>query len=101
MAVCKICNNEKNNRLHKAREMAFGLRDEFTYLECRQCGCVQLLEVPADMGKYYEQSYYSLQPHGKLKTFVRRQWSAHAFGRKNLVGWLFSELFFAHRSMLA
>src|SRR5438094_2284113 len=98
---CKICGNEHQNRVHIAREMAFGLRDEFRYLECGQCGCVQLLDIPSDMAKYYAQGYYSLQPHGKFKVYVRRKWSAHAFGQKNLVGWLFSELFFAHRSMLA
>ena len=99
--TCKICQNTESNRLHTAREMTFGLRDQFTYLECGQCGCLQILEFPADMGRYYGQDYYSLQPHGKLKIFVRRKWSAHALGRKNIVGWLFTEFFFAHRSMLA
>lgn len=81
--------------------MAFGLREPFTYLECAQCGCVQLIEIPTDMGKYYPADYYSLQPHGKLKTFVRRRWASHAFNQKNLVGWLFSKTFFPHRGMLA
>jgi SAM-dependent methyltransferase len=99
--TCKICNNTEANRSHTAREMAFGLREPFTYLECAQCGCVQLVEIPADMGKYYPANYYSLQPHGKLKTFVRRRWATHAYGQKNLTGWLFSKLFFPHRGMLA
>ncbi len=99
--VCRICGNERDNRVHKAREMGFGTREEFPYLECGRCGCVQLLQIPADMSRYYPPGYYSLQPHGVLKTFVRRQWSAHAFGRSNPVGWLFSELFFVHRPMLA
>jgi SAM-dependent methyltransferase len=100
-SVCRICNNGAGNRLHTAREIAFGLREHFTYLECGQCGCVQLVDIPSDIGKYYPPGYYSLRPQGALATFVRRRWSAHAYGRKNLVGWLFTELFFSHRSMLA
>jgi len=100
-SACKICQNAQGNRLHTAREMSFGLRDQFIYLECGHCGCVQIVEIPSDMGKYYAANYYSLQPHGKLKTIVRRKWAAHAFGRKSLTGWLFTEFFFAHRSMLA
>src|ERR1051326_2305515 len=99
--LCKVCANRESNRLHTAREMAFGLRNTFTYLECGGCGCVQLLDVPRDMAKYYPPGYYSLQPHGTLKTWLRRRWSAHAFGRKNLAGWLVSEMFFPHRPMLA
>ena len=39
------------------REMMFGLRDQFKYGECLGCGCIQILEIPADMEKYYP-SYY-------------------------------------------
>jgi SAM-dependent methyltransferase len=98
---CKICGNLAENRVVTAREMAFGTRDSFDYLECGGCGCVQIIEIPAEMSKYYADGYYSLQPHGKIKTFVRRSWSAHGLGRSNPVGWLFSEAFFAHRSMQA
>ena len=99
--TCRICGNNEGNRLHTAREMAFGLREPFTYLECGGCGCVQLLEIPSDMAKYYPPGYYSLQPHGTIKTLMRRRWSAHAFGKKNLVGWFVAYAFFAHRPMLA
>lgn len=37
----------------------FGLPDEFEYFECSACGCLQILEFPADMTKYYPGSYYS------------------------------------------
>jgi|GEM_PF-5382685 hypothetical protein len=30
-----------------------GLGDPFDYLECSACGCVQLLNIPADMRRYY------------------------------------------------
>src|ERR1051326_1863193 len=81
--------------------MTFGTRDSFEYLECWNCGCVQLLEIPRDMAKYYPSGYYSLAPHGPFKRFLRRCWSANAYGRFNPVGRLFAEVFFDHRSMLA
>ncbi len=92
--VCKICRNAEGNRLHTAREMFLGLREPFTYLECVECGCVQLLEIPSNMAKYYPASYYSFEEHGRLKTLLRHQWSAYAYGRKNLLGWILTKAFF-------
>jgi SAM-dependent methyltransferase len=44
--------------------MMFGTREEFSYLECRSCGCLQLQNVPDDFAPYYPKSYYSFQnPH--------------------------------------
>lgn len=58
--ACKICGNTTRYHIYHAREMMFGLRDEFDYLECLDCRCVQLLNPPLDMGKYYPAEYYSL-----------------------------------------
>jgi SAM-dependent methyltransferase len=49
--------------MHVAREMMFGYRDEFDYMECASCGCVQNASVPSDLGKYYGEGYYSLVSH--------------------------------------
>ena len=35
----------------------FGFRDVFQYLECKTCGCLQLLNPPSDMTPYYPSSY--------------------------------------------
>ena len=41
----------------------FGWREEFEYLECARCGCLQIAEVPADLAKYYpSDGYYSYKP---------------------------------------
>jgi SAM-dependent methyltransferase len=40
--------------------MMFGLRERFEYLECAACGCLQLLDAPADMARFYPDDYYSL-----------------------------------------
>jgi SAM-dependent methyltransferase len=98
---CKICGNGVANRIHIAREMMFGLGETFAYLECGECGCLQLLEVPKDMARYYPNDYYSFQKHGVLMTALRRRWSAYAFGAKSLFGWLFSQIYFENRAMMA
>jgi len=92
LTACRICGNTAGNRPHLVREMMLGLRDEFPYLECNACGCLQLIEIPADMGKYYPANYYSFDQHGTLLTFLRRRRSLHAYGHSNLVGWALTEL---------
>jgi SAM-dependent methyltransferase len=57
--LCRICGNAENNRIHKTREMMFGTRDEFDYLECAACGTLQIREIP-DLSRYYPKDYYSL-----------------------------------------
>lgn len=91
MSPCRICGNANDNTIHEAREMMFGLRDTFRYLECARCGCVQIEEVPANLERYYSDTYYSYAPPKEhpLKRFVKRKRAAYAFGRKNAIGaWL-------------
>jgi SAM-dependent methyltransferase len=68
---CAVCGNEEGNRTHAAREMMFGYRDPFTYLECASCGCLQLMDPPADLSKYYPNTYYSFQ-HSPVAIFEGR-----------------------------
>ncbi|MDR2829544.1 MAG: methyltransferase domain-containing protein [Methanobrevibacter sp.] len=56
---CKICGNTKNNKIVKAKEMMFGYGDSFNYLECGNCGVLQLMNIPEDLNKYYPDNYYS------------------------------------------
>ncbi len=63
--VCKICNNSSNNKVHKAREMMFGLKEEFEYLECGNCSCLQLISIPESLAKYYPENYYSYHNKGE------------------------------------
>ncbi len=54
--------------------MMFGTRDEFDYLECAECGTVQIAKIP-DLASYYPQSYYSFEagePTGGLKQQLSR-----------------------------
>jgi len=47
--ICKVCNNEKNNRTYQIREMMYGFKEEFTYFECLKCGCLQIAAIPKNM----------------------------------------------------
>lgn len=58
---CRICGANENLRPVTAREMMLGLRHTFTYLECPECGCVQIADIPADLTPYYPPTYYSFQ----------------------------------------
>jgi len=59
-AACRICGNTEGNQTFFPQEMMFGWREEFEYLECARCGCLQIARIPADLAKYYPRdSYYS------------------------------------------
>lgn len=60
--VCAIC-REGIGKEHVAREMMMGTRKEFSYWECRQCGCIQIMQVPDDLADYYADGYYSFAIH--------------------------------------
>jgi SAM-dependent methyltransferase len=59
--TCKICNNQRQNYSFIARERMLGLNDEFEYFECSNCNCIQIVEIPEDMNRYYPVNYYSYQ----------------------------------------
>ena len=64
---CRICGNEKGNTSYKAREMMYGLREEFDYFQCSKCECLQISEFPEDMSKYYPGDYYSFNKYDGKK----------------------------------
>jgi hypothetical protein len=42
--------------------MLFGTGERFHYLECADCGSLELLDVPTTLSPYYPSDYYSLAP---------------------------------------
>lgn len=60
--------------------MMYGLKDEFEYLECQSCGCLQLLAFPENIAKYYPEDFYAYkqqpgkqyQPPTLLRRMLRR-----------------------------
>lgn len=98
MNKCRICDNSSTNKVHVAREMMFGYRDEFEYFECSNCGCLQIREIPGDLTRYYPESYYpvalpSLPKFFLVTSFFRRQRLLRALGEENFLGLLLSKLF--------
>jgi len=93
MNACQICSNEKQNRFHYPREMMLGLGDEFEYLECGSCGCLQITRVPADLARYYAEGYYSFEPP-KLRSYpnwllkLRAARTRSRLGNPTPLGWL-------------
>jgi len=89
--VCRICGNAENNTIHRAREMMFGTRDPFDYLECAACGTLQITKIP-DLSKYYPKDYYSLSANvGFLSETLRRRvvsrlTGKYLLGKNDLLG---------------
>lgn len=58
--ACRICGNGEGNQSYFPKEMMFGWREAFEYIECGRCGCLQIAEIPANLAKYYpSDGYYS------------------------------------------
>lgn len=95
---CRVCSNNKNNGRFIAREMMFGIRDEFEYFECSFCGCVQISQVPNNLSRYYSNQYYSLQPlkrerENLIKALLRRMRSEYCLYERGFFGKLLAKKF--------
>ena len=86
--TCKICNSNSNSQILKVREMYFGTREEFDYLECSNCGCLQLLNPPNDFSSHYPQDYFTFQQkhEGRIKSILNRYRDKAAMGEKSFLG---------------
>ena len=57
--TCAICHETGEYNSYLAREMMQNKRDEFEYFVCSNCFCLQIAEVPDNLGDYYGENYYS------------------------------------------
>ncbi len=85
-AACEICDGTAGT-IHPAREMMLGLREIFQYLECRECGCLQLLDPPADPSRFYPANYIAFldaersgSARHRLRRAIRRGRNRAFFG---------------------
>jgi SAM-dependent methyltransferase len=85
---CRICGKAGGNARFTVREMMFGTGEEFDYVECAVCGCLQIEEIPTDLSPYYPENYYSFErPRARFYgRFKRRRFARHAYGGRSLVG---------------
>src|SRR3954452_14485077 len=93
MFRCRACCGEAASKEFVAREMMFGTRKQFQYVECAGCGSVQIAEIPPLdlLAEHYPPNYYSFS----LSSPERRTWlrrvlgvvrARHLFHRPNLLG---------------
>ena len=95
LSSCKVCNNLQGNKLYEVKEMQLGLHEVFTYQLCGNCGCMQLMNIPADLSKYYpNREYYSftsklaIRPKPDPLRRIRSSWILH--GKNKVLGSLLS-----------
>lgn len=88
---CEICSSESFSS-HQASEKMFGMGGSFLYKECRNCGVLNLDNIPENLDQYYPSNYYSLQPQSPLKKYIKRRRGSYSFGHRTLVGSLASKL---------
>jgi SAM-dependent methyltransferase len=55
--VCRACGAGGDFSQHCVREMNFGSEEPFWYLECVNCGTLQIRAVPADLSRHYPPDY--------------------------------------------
>ena len=88
-SICHICANTYGNTLHNVPEMRFGTGERFEYMQCAACGCLQLVNPPANMAAYYPPDYagFGATPDiGRLKNTLRRLRDRFALTRRGLIG---------------
>jgi len=78
--------------------MMFGFRDKFNYLECGRCGCLSLINVPANLSRYYPDNYYSFTEvaykHNPFKIFLKKQLiKFRVYKQNNLLGKFLSKFY--------
>ncbi|MEO7359902.1 MAG: hypothetical protein ABI120_06215, partial [Gemmatimonadaceae bacterium] len=68
--TCGICDATEGTEF-TIREMMFGTRDQFRYVQCSSCEALQLQNPPTDWSRYYRTDYYA-QGVAPQRTGVRR-----------------------------
>lgn len=94
---CRICENESNNVLHVARDVHLGVGGGYEYVECSNCGCVQIREYPTDPQVLYPPEYYAHQPFDippvrPLRNYFRTKWIDYGLTGRGWVGRVLSRL---------
>lgn len=74
--TCRICNEANDNKIYMIPENMYGLNESFDYFKCKNCSCLQIIEYPLNIEKYYSQ-YYSFNlknviPKNHFKWFIKK-----------------------------
>jgi ubiquinone/menaquinone biosynthesis C-methylase UbiE len=95
MAACILCNSNDNHQVFTIKELQLGLQEPFEYQLCSNCGTMQLLTVPNNLGKYYpNEDYYSFNLKlqiGKKHSYLRKVKTDYLlYGKQPILGRLLS-----------
>lgn len=99
--TCKICGNFQDNTIYKidpVQEFPGLNNNPFEYIECSKCGCLQIVNVPQYLSKYYSFNYYYLQqPNVKqtkgLLRFMKRKRAENSLNNKIILGGILSKIY--------
>jgi len=98
---CRVCGvSGSGARKHQIREMFFGTRERFTYVECSACGSLQIEEIPPDLSRFYPSNYYALAAPAvrkesmaqRARYFLRGQLTLRQLGHPSPIGSLINTL---------
>lgn len=90
--TCRICKTKSNGRVYQIREMFYGTHEEFDYVQCPSCCCLQVVAIPGDIGRYYPLGYYAHsiideRPFSyRFKAFLRRQRNRFLLFNRGVLG---------------
>lgn len=75
--------------------MMFQLGEAFEYHECGNCGCLQIVEIPPDISRYYPSEYYSLAQNDSpgVRMRMKRARGRYLRGERSALGWLLTAAF--------
>jgi SAM-dependent methyltransferase len=87
--TCGACCANTVTRPLLAQEKMFGLGDQFAYVQCNVCGCLQLHNQDVDFSRYYPSNYYSLASEGRKSrwtNWLEKTRNRYAVGQKGILG---------------
>lgn len=92
---CRICFNTEKNSVVNLRGTLYGTKGKFRYFICKKCGCMQIVDLPDDIDKYYDNDvYYSFNMENrKLKNFLLFSQMKNQIQKRNLIGTLVQKLY--------
>jgi SAM-dependent methyltransferase len=85
---CRICGSSESQRPLVLEESMFETWESFHYFECASCGCVQIVDIPSNLGRYYPREYYSLAParHAGVLKALKTAVLSHVGGEHTVLG---------------
>lgn len=85
---CRICGNTTENRPVVLKGAFYGTKGEYDYCICGKCGCLQIANLPENMGQYYSNdTYYSFNMDDRsLKNRLLFKQMENQVSKGNIIG---------------